>query len=387
MTIPSTTLAAVTVGVRAIELRELPVPSVGEADGILRVEGSGVCGSDVGSFDAAVQSPRVMGHETVGVIAAVGRSASDRWGVAEGDRVLLEEYLPCGHCRHCRSSDFRYCLESDTAARPDALRYGTTALDRAPGLWGGFSRFQYLHERTVLHRVPEGLPATLATLALPIGNGFEWACRTGGVGPGGSILVIGPGQQGLGCVVAAKAAGARTIIVAGLERDADRLAVARSLGATETLLSDELLADRVLELTGGEGVDAVVDTATGASAEFGAAVRAVRKGGRIVLPVRRRTALDGVPMNVVSQKALTVHGVRGHSFEAIETALQLIQDRAADLSAMSTMTVGLDRVGEAILATGGTGAVRAIHATVLPWSDEDETEGRTSSVSAHSEKG
>jgi threonine dehydrogenase-like Zn-dependent dehydrogenase len=386
MTTPRTTRAAVTTGIGSIELRELEVPRIGSSEGLLRVEGSGVCGSDVTSF-ATSGAARVMGHETVGTIAAAGADAAARWGVTEGDRVLLEEYLPCGHCRYCRSAEFRYCLESDSAASADALRYGTTGLDRAPGLWGGFSEYQYLHLRTVLHAVPPGLPTALATLGLPIGNGFEWACRTGEVGPGDSILVFGPGQQGLGCVVAAKAAGAREIIVVGLRRDEDRLAVARRLGATTTLYADDPLVDRVRDITGGDGVDVVVDTATGGADEFRTAAHVVRKGGRIVLPVRRPAPLSDVPLNLVSQKAVSVHGVRGHSFGSVELALQLIADRADELAVMSTMTTGLDGVADAIRATAGADGARTIHATVLPWGSADEPEGTAWAAPAHPQEG
>jgi len=366
-TLPDRTLAAVTDARRHATVRELPIPSVGHADGILMVEGSGVCGSDVRWFDDDVQNPRVMGHETVGVIAAAGRGARDRWGFGEGDRVVLEEYLPCGYCRFCRSAEFRYCMESDASTSAGALRYGSTGLDVAPSLWGGFSRYQYLHERTVMHAVPDGLDATLATLALPMANGYEWAHVAGGIGPGGSILIIGPGQQGLGCVLASSVAGASEILVAGLPADEDRLALARSLGASRTLTEPgEELLRAVLAATGGEGVDVVVDTATGASPEFALAVRAVRKGGRVVLPVRRAVPMDGAPLNLVSQKALTIVGVRGHGFQAVETALALIAERQDALRPLSTMTAGLDSVAEAILATGGTGGVRAVHVTVLP---------------------
>jgi len=362
---PGVTHAAVTVGRRRVEFRELPVPSLRDGDGLLAVEAVGVCGSDVVSFDRDGLPERVMGHETVGVIAEVTPGAAARWGVRAGDRVVLEEYLPCGHCRYCRSSEFRFCLESDPEVAPDALRYGTTGLDIAPGLWGGFSQLQYLHPRTVLHHVPAGLPAEVATLALPVANGYEWAYRVGQVGPGASVVIIGPGQQGLGSIISARLAGASVIVSVGLDRDGARLAAAKRLGATHILTSGQDLVSQVLAATGGAGADVVVNTAAGTAAVFNDCVAMARKGGRIVMPVRNRQPQDGVDLGALSRKCLTVCGVRGHSFGAVETAIEILSDQLELVRPLASLTVPLDQVADAILSTGGNGSARdVIHSTV-----------------------
>jgi threonine dehydrogenase-like Zn-dependent dehydrogenase len=148
----------------------------------------------------------VLGHETVGVIERAGAEARKRWGLEEGDRVALEEYLPCGHCAYCRAGDFRLCEATDW--RSGGLRYGTTPISVPPGLWGGYAQYQCLHPGTVFHRVPDGLEGRHAALALPIANGIEWAYLHGCAGPGDVVLIQGPGQQGLACVAAAREAGA-----------------------------------------------------------------------------------------------------------------------------------------------------------------------------------
>ena len=170
------------------------------------VEAAGVCGSDWKSYQS--DGPvRIMGHENIGHVYRIGSVAARRWGLREGDRVALEEYLPCGHCHLCRSGEFRLCEQTE-ARRPGALRYGTTPVAVSPGLWGGYSQYQYLHPDSVFHRVREDVPAELAAMCIPIGNGFQWMYLDGAVGPGKTVLIQGPGQQGLACVIAAKAAGA-----------------------------------------------------------------------------------------------------------------------------------------------------------------------------------
>jgi threonine dehydrogenase-like Zn-dependent dehydrogenase len=366
MPLPDTTLAAVTTGARRTELRELPVPPVAADSGLLQVEAAGVCGADVRSYerDAPV---RVMGHENVGYIAAIGAAAAARWGVGEGDRVVLEEYLPCGHCGFCRSAEFRFCLASDASANPDAIRYGSTAVDTAPGLWGGYSQYMYLHPNTVVHRLPGSIPATVASLALPLGNGYEWACRYGEAGPGKTVVIFGPGQQGLGCVIAARAAGADRIILTGLPADRRRLEVGKLLGADEVIVADgDGTREAIMAATGGTGADTVIDTAAGSTQTLTLALEVLRKQGILVVPAASAEPLDGLPFGRITRKCITVRGARGHSYHAVEWALRLMAGDRYPLAEMCSLECGLDQVDRAIRGTGGELDVPVIHAAVLP---------------------
>jgi threonine dehydrogenase-like Zn-dependent dehydrogenase len=362
-------LAAVQVAPETTELREFPLPDVASDAALLKVEAAGVCGSDVGGYGRMGSAPRILGHENVGIIARAGEAFARRWGVKEGDRVAIEEYLPCGHCDLCLRGEFRHCAATDVHNNPEALRYGNTPITTTPALWGGYSQYLYMPPATVLHRMPAHVPGEQAAMALPLGNGVQWGVVEAQSGPGRSLVVMGPGQQGLACVLAAKAAGADVVILTGLARDARRLEVGRQLGADFTIEADtEDVRERVREITAGKGVDAVVDTSSAQASEMvPLAIDLVkRKEGRIVVQSIGGTIRD-FPIERMARKYITVKAARGHSYAAVELAIQRIASGRFPLDLLTTHCFGLDGVDMAIRSVGGTGQPGAIHVTVTPW--------------------
>lgn len=361
--------AAVALPGKRTEVRAFDVPPVAPDAGLLKVEVSGVCGADWPYFLNYPQSkgPLILGHESVGHVAALGPLAAQRWGVKEGDRVALEEYLPCGHCNYCRTGDFRLCDATDTLLG-SGIRYGSTPISVAPALWGGYSQYQYLHPSSVLHRVPAGVPAVQAALALPLGNGVEWTYLQGAARIGECVVIQGPGQQGLACVIAAKEAGAGCIIVSGLAKDRPRLALAREFGAHHTVdVEEQDLVKSVRDITGGAMADLVLDCAAGGSATVVSAIQLARKAGRVVLGAQKRRAIPEFESDLLIRKFLTVRGMRGHSYQSVEMALEIIAFRRYPLEKMCTHLFGLQEVGEALRTVGGESSRDAIHCSVDPW--------------------
>ena len=234
-------------------------------------------------------------------------------------------------------------------------------------MWGGYSQFQYLHPDSVFHRVPEDVPAELAAMCLPIGNGIQWTYLEGHAGPGKTVLVQGPGQQGLACALAAKAAGADNVIVSGLSRDEKRLEIAKALGADYTIdVEREDLEERVRAITGGQGVDISVDTAGGAETLV-KAMRVTRKNGIVLFAAAPPATPPDFQLSKLLAGRLTLRPCRGHSYESVEMALRFIASGRFPLHLMATHRFGLADVDLAVRSVGGQGVPGAVHVTVMPW--------------------
>jgi threonine dehydrogenase-like Zn-dependent dehydrogenase len=192
----------------------------------------------------------------------------------------------------------------------------------------------------------------------------QWAVLDGGAGPGKTVLVFGPGQQGLGCALAAKAGGARQVILVGMTRDRARLDLALELGADIAVDAEaDDLETLVMAATGGRGVDVVVDTTGDPDGSIAAQAVALSAKGAWL-------SLNGlgasVAINDIKKRYLTVRAPRGHSYNAVQTALDLIASGRWPIDKLCSHDFDLDKVHDAILATAGRGVEGAVHVTVSP---------------------
>ena len=364
-------LAALKVAPSTTELREMDMPELGPDAALMKVEVAGVCGTDVSQYKLPLRAgPLIMGHENVGYLARVGSRFGDRHGVKNGDLMFLEHYLPCGHCEWDHMGEYRHCAATEWFYDPKAIRYGYTPTDIPPSLWGGFSHYLYLPLNAVLHHVPENLTPEQAGLATPMSNGIQWTLMDGGVTYGSTVLIQGPGQQGLCCVMAARHAGAAQVIVTGTSRDGRRLEVARALGADVTIdVQKEDALKRVMEVTHNRGVDVVVDCSSGGgTAPVLLGIEATkRRGGTMVVQGEGNQTFPDFPIGRLTRKGITLKSARGHSYKAVEMGLQLLASGRFPLDLITTHRFGLSDVDYAIKSVGGQGAADAIHVSVMPW--------------------
>ena len=345
--------AAVLTDPRRFDYREYPLPDIGPADGLLRVEAGGLCGTDYEQYCGHLKGtpwdvwPIIPGHEIMGWIDKVGAEAARVWGVREGDRVVIEANIPCGQCFQCQVGRVSLCEVNDVFG----LRI---PVDQAPHLWGGYATHMYLPPRSIVHKAPERTPTDVLSLFNPMSNAVRWALERGQVTVGQSIVISGPGQRGLLSVVCARAVGASLIVVTGTSADSERLKVAENLGAHATInVEEEDPVERVRDLTGGRGVDVVLDVSAGAVEPIAQAVEMVRVGGTVVLAgLKHGRAAEGLLPDRIVIKELNVVGALSSGWTAYDTALGLIQDNEADLKQLCTHAYPVGEAEKAVQVLG-----------------------------------
>lgn len=351
---------------RRLTSRELPLPTIGDDDGLLRVEACGLCGTDHEEFTGELFPGYafVPGHESIGVVEAVGERAAARWGVQAGDRVAVEVFLSCRECNACRAGVYQRCARHGLTDM-----YGFVPVDRAPGLWGGYAQHQYLGPDSMLCRVPATLDAVTATMFNPLGAGIRWGVTVPGTRAGDVVAVLGPGVRGLSACAAVKHAGAGFVMVTGRgPRDAPRLGVAPQFGAD--LVVDVETTDPVRALRDATGglADVVVDVTAKAPAAFAQAIALARPGGTVVVAGTRGgtgAGSDFDPDQIV-YKELRVLGALGVNTDAYAQALDLLAARRFPFETLPRRVVGLDDVGALLPLMAGESDVPPVHAVVAP---------------------
>jgi L-iditol 2-dehydrogenase len=320
-------IAAVLRGPRALTLTAIPSPSPGPADAVIRVKAAGLCGTDyrIWTGERPVQYPRVMGHEFVGTVVAVGREVDN---LPVGQMVAVEPNYSCGRCPLCREGNRNLCL-SRVAIGIDVD--------------GGFAEQATVPARCCWP-APDGLSDERLLLAEPLAVVVR-AVGRGAPAAGETAAVLGLGSLGLLAVQVLKARGARVLAVA---RSTRRLSLARELGADAVALSgadDDTGAARAF--SGREGVDLVVETA-GSAVAVEQAVSLCRPGGRVVLTglPHEATALN---FFWVVRRELRIIGSMIYQDEFPE-AMRLLATGAVRVDRLLSRTFPLDRIDEAFEA-------------------------------------
>lgn len=341
--------AAVLTGIETMEMQEFPIPEIGRNDGLLKVEMVGVCGSDPGFYSGKtkVPFPLIMGHEIVGRIEEIGEEKAKACGVKKGDRVVVENRFGCGVCKQCITGNYSKCI--------DRLGYGVyTSCSVEPHLLGAYSEYLYLPPRAMLHKIDESVPLEAAVLTTSVvGNNIRWLREIGGLTLGDTVIIAGPGQQGLAATLIAKDCGASKIIMMGTSSpgDVERLEMAKEFGATDIIKVDvEDPIERVKEITNGEMSDILMDV-SGAPHTMEIAPDLVRTYGTIVTPGLYGPHYASMDFDKVVLKELKILGAHAQTYQSNEAAIKLIESRKYPFEKMVTHWFSLEEAEKAVLAT------------------------------------
>src|SRR5450755_3998263 len=244
--LPATMQAAVYRGVNDVRIETVPVPKIGPGEMLVRVHSCGVCGTDLKKISTGSHSaPRIFGHETSGVIAAVGEGVQ---AYRPGDRVMVFHHIPCRQCFYCQNKTFAQCATYK--------KVGCTAGFEPSG--GGFAKYVRVMDWIVQHgtvRIPDGVSFEQACFVEPVNTCMKGidALR---LQAGETVLAIGQGPIGIILSVLARRAGARLITS---DLYAERLTIGASFGLEQSIdASRANVVDRVRELSEGRGADAVI---------------------------------------------------------------------------------------------------------------------------------
>lgn len=351
---------------RRLVRRALPLPVIGDDDGLLRVEACGLCGTDHELFTGTLAPgfAFVPGHEAVGVIEALGHRAAERWGVRAGDRVAVEVFMSCRACAPCRRGEYRRCERHGLADM-----YGMISVDKAPGLWGGYATHQYLHADSMVLPVPASLRPEVAVAFNPLGAGIRWGATVPGTRPGDVVAVLGCGIRGLSAAAAAKEAGASFVMVTGAGLpDHPRLEQAKRFGAD--LVVDVLEEDPVARLRAAAsvtGADVVVDVTAKAPAAFLQGLALVRAGGTMVVAGTRGGGdIAGFNPDLIVYKEIRLEGALGVDVASYRAALDLLASGKYPFDELTRQVVGLDGTAGLLETMAGERDIPPVHAVVVP---------------------
>ncbi len=356
MTIPKSMKAVRVHGIQDYRLESVPVPEIGPGEVLVRVLATGICASDVKTYDGHrvwgsdeiepyIGTPVTPGHEFVGEVVALGEGAAEEYGLAVGDHAVSEQIVPCWQCRFCKRGEYWMCQRHDI--------YGFIK-DRAEGSWAEYMRFP---AGAINYKVPEEIPVDQAALIEPMACAIH-AVQRGEMQLGDVVVIAGMGPIGLGMLSVARLKSPDLLIA--LDLKPKRLALARELGADLAIdVTEGDAVNRVLGLTEGYGSDVYIE-ATGAGAGVSQGLQMIRKLGTFV-EFSVHAGPVAVDWSIIGdQKALDIHGAHLGPY-CYPLAIKYLRDGRIDGKKLVTHTLPLEEFERALeIARQGDDSIKVV---------------------------
>jgi propanol-preferring alcohol dehydrogenase len=329
---------------KPLQLHEVPVPRVGARDALVRIKAAGVCHSDV-HYQAGISPmgplPQTLGHEIAGTIEEIGKEVTS---LAIGDRVCLHYLVTCGHCDHCRAGREQFCVQGQMLGKHRD---------------GGYADFIAVPARNAV-LLPEAVSFEHGAVLMCSASTSYHALRKARLEPGETVAIFGVGGLGMSAVQLARAFGALNVYAVDI--DGSKLELASDLGAIPVDAADHDPVSKILQMTGGRGVDVALEL-IGLKQTMEQAVRSLGIMGRAVL-----VGIADAPLSIDSYKELLckeaeVIGASDHLLWELPTLIEFVRQGRLDLSRVVTQAVPLeaDAVNEALDALARFGpAVRTV---------------------------
>ena len=304
-----------------VRLQEMPVPSIGPDEMLVKVEAGGICGSDVMEWYRLARAPLVLGHEITGTITEAGQDVK-QYNV--GDRVFVSHHVPCNTCKYCLAGHHTVC---------DTLR--STNFD--PGGFAEYLRVPAINVDRGVFLLPDSMSFEVGTFIEPLACVYRGQ-RQAGIKPGQSVLVIGSGITGLLHIKLAAALEAGSIFATDLSQY--RLDMAQKLGARTIKATDDV-SKRLRELNNGDLADLVI-LCTGAVPAIDQALMSVDRGGTILFFASPQPDVK-VPFTIFDlwKNEISITNSYGASPLDITTAIELLGSERVKVTDMITHTFGL----------------------------------------------
>jgi len=315
-----------------IEVKKVEVPEPHEDEALIKVHCIGVCGSDVHYYEHGrigryvVEEPIILGHELAGEVVKIGKNVKN---VTVGDRVAVEPGVACGRCDYCKSGRYNLC--------PDVVFMATPPVD---GAWA-----EYVSVRSdFLFKMPDKMSYEAGALLEPLSVGMH-AMMRGKVTPADRLLVTGLGPIGLLTIQAAKMFGVTEIYATDVVPFRQELGLSLGISGVIDPLNEDIKG-RIDELTGGEGVDVIIET-SGNQQAISETISTAKRGGRIVL-VGMPTATEvPIDINHLIDSEFDVYGVFRYA-NTYPAAIQALSSSDIDIEKVITHKFSLKDIHEAV---------------------------------------
>jgi L-iditol 2-dehydrogenase len=310
-----------------IRIQQMPVPKIGPGELLMRVEASGICGSDVMEWYRIKKAPLVLGHEVAGVVEEAGEDVRK---FRKGDRITAAHHVPCNTCKYCLKGQYSVC---------DTLR--GTNFD--PGGFAEYVRLPAINVDRGTFLLGDGVSFDEGTFAEPLACVLRGQ-RLAGFRPGDSVFVLGSGISGLLHMMAARAQGAGRIVAADISEF--RIEAARRMGADEVFRSDRNVPEKLKKANGGPGADLVI-VCTAAPPAINAAFSCADRGGRILFFA---PSMPGetfpFPLYELWRDGVDIFFSYAGPPADTAQALELLREKRMDVKPMITHRLGLAETGK-----------------------------------------